>query len=317
MLFWWMQRRFSLLLGLTGILILVFAVALGVAGWLYGELSIMALSSIEILIGLAVDYGLVICQEAKVAGHDRKALLRACGKPVAFGALTTTVVFLALNLGGLPGMAQLGSIVAIGLMRGGHPDAGGLSAVRREVRCRSRTGARLRENPAARQVVVGDHRRPVARRHRHFARSTACRKPSSAPKIMRPRNSEAMETFEHIQKAFPAYGGKSLGLVIEAGSDAEMLARLTEARHRIDAAYGIIGQATLPDGWWPDAARQTTNRPVLADSRGESRPLAARGGRRRIRRTRTRPRPRGAGRHRPPGCGTGSRFSRNPPPRRR
>ena len=32
LLFWWMQRRFSLLLGLTGILILVFAVALGVAG---------------------------------------------------------------------------------------------------------------------------------------------------------------------------------------------------------------------------------------------------------------------------------------------
>ena len=44
-LFWWMQRRFSLLLGLTGILLVVFAVALGIAGWLYGELSIMALSS--------------------------------------------------------------------------------------------------------------------------------------------------------------------------------------------------------------------------------------------------------------------------------
>ncbi|RYD31491.1 MAG: hypothetical protein EOP85_22710, partial [Verrucomicrobiaceae bacterium] len=55
LLFWWMQRRFSLLLGLTGILVLVFAVALGVAGWIYGELSIMALSSVEILIGLAVD----------------------------------------------------------------------------------------------------------------------------------------------------------------------------------------------------------------------------------------------------------------------
>ncbi|RYD30820.1 MAG: hypothetical protein EOP87_15920, partial [Verrucomicrobiaceae bacterium] len=111
LLFWWMQRRFSLLLGLIGILVLVFAMALGLAGWFYGELSIMALSSIEILIGLAVDYGLVICQEAKVAGHDKKELRAAATKPVLFGALTTTVVFLALNLGGLPGMAQLGSIV--------------------------------------------------------------------------------------------------------------------------------------------------------------------------------------------------------------
>ncbi|MDB6077770.1 MAG: hypothetical protein JWO82_1517, partial [Akkermansiaceae bacterium] len=76
-LFWWMQRRLTLLLGLTVILTLVFVVALGVAGWMYGQLSIIALSSAEILIGLATDYGLVICQEAKLAGHDRKALLHA------------------------------------------------------------------------------------------------------------------------------------------------------------------------------------------------------------------------------------------------
>ncbi len=263
LLFWWMQRRFSLLLGLTGILILVFAVALGVAGWLYGELSIMALSSIEILIGLSVDYGLVICQEAKVAGHDRKALLRACGKPVAFGALTTTVVFLALNLGGLPGMAQLGSIVAIGLSAAAvlmlvvylpfvakfgvdrQPARGSGKILPRGKLSWTITGSMSLVAVA----VLLIHGMPEA---------------EFSSKIMRPRNSEAMETFEHIQKAFPAHSGNSLGLIIEAGSDAEMLARLTEARRRIDAASGIIGQSSLPDGWWPDAARQATNRPVLA-----------------------------------------------------
>ncbi len=263
LLFWWMQRRFSLLLGLTGVLILVFAVALGVAGWLYGELSIMALSSIEILIGLSVDYGLVICQEAKVAGHDRKALLRACGKPVAFGALTTTVVFLALNLGGLPGMAQLGSIVAIGLCAAAilmlvvylpfvakfgvdrEPASGSGKILPRGKLSWAITGSLS----LAAIAILLIHGLPGA----EF---------SSA--IMRPRNSEAMETFEHVQKAFPAYGGKSLGLVVEAKSDAEMLTRLTEARRRLDAALDIIGQATLPDGWWPDAAQQTANRPVLA-----------------------------------------------------
>ena len=35
-----------------------------------------------------------------------------------------------------------------------------------------------------------------------------------------------METCEHIQRAFPTYSGKSLGVVIEAKSDAEMLERL-------------------------------------------------------------------------------------------
>ncbi|MEY3895670.1 MAG: hypothetical protein RLZZ214_1189, partial [Verrucomicrobiota bacterium] len=262
LLFWWMQRRFSLLLGLTGILILVFAVALGVAGWLYGELSIMALSSIEILIGLAVDYGLVICQEAKVAGHDRKALLQACGKPVAFGALTTTVVFLALNLGGLPGMAQLGSIVAIGLSAAAIlmlvaylPFVAKFGVDREPARGSGKILPRGKLSWAitgslslAAIAILLIHGMPRA----EF---------SSA--IMRPRYSEAMETFEQVQKAFPAYSGKSLGLVVEAKSDAEMLARLTEARRRIDAASGIIGQTTLPDGWWPDAARQKTNRAVL------------------------------------------------------
>ncbi|NJM37669.1 MAG: MMPL family transporter, partial [Akkermansiaceae bacterium] len=215
LLFWWMQRRFSLLLGLAGILVIIFAVALGIAGWLYGELSIMALSSIEILIGLAVDYGLVICQEAKVAGHDRKALISASGKPVLFGALTTTVVFLALNLGGLPGMAQLGSIVAIGLITAAilmlivylpfvvkfgvnrEPARGSGKMLPRQKMSWSITGA-LALTAIAILLVNG---MPGA---------------EFSSKIMRPRNSEAMETFEHIQAIFPAYSGKSLGLVVEA-----------------------------------------------------------------------------------------------------
>lgn len=264
-LFWWMQRRFSLLLGLTGILVLVFAVALGIAGWLYGELSIIALSSIEILIGLAVDYGLVICQEAKVAGHDRKALREACVKPVMFGALTTTVVFLALNLGGLPGMAQLGSIVAIGLSAAAVlmlvvylPFVVKFGVAREPARGSGKILPRGKMSWAitggltlAAGAILLIHGMPGA---------------EFSSKIMRPRHSEAMETFEHVQEAFPAHSGKALGLIIEAKTDAEMRQRLLEARRRLDAAResGIAGKSSLPDGWWPDLDRQIANRPVLA-----------------------------------------------------
>lgn len=264
-LFWWMQRRFSLLLGLTGILVIVFAVAMGIAGWLYGELSIMALSSIEILIGLAVDYGLVICQEAKVAGHDRKALLGASGKPVLFGALTTTVVFLALNLGGLPGMAQLGSIVAFGLSAAAIlmlvvylPFVAKYGVMRLPARGSGKILPRSRMSWAitgglvvASGMVLAIHGLPGA---------------EFSSKIMRPRNSEAMETFEHVQKAFPAFGGESLGVVIEAKTDAGMLEKIAEARQRILSAQksGSVSQGILPEGWWPDAAAQDMNRPILA-----------------------------------------------------
>lgn len=266
LLFWWMQRRFSLLLGLTGILILVFAMALGIAGWLYGELSIMALSSIEILIGLSVDYGLVICQEAKVAGHDRTALRRACGRPVLFGALTTTVVFLALNLGGLPGMAQLGSIVAIGLTAAAilmlviylpfvvkfgvnrEPARGDGKILPRSKTAWSITAALA----LVAALILTIHGMPGA----EF---------SSA--IMRPRNSEAMATFEHLQKAFPTRGEGSLGLILEAKTDAEMHQRIVQARQRLATLQSSdsIKTSTLPDGWWPDPARQAANRPILAN----------------------------------------------------
>jgi uncharacterized protein len=265
LLFWWMQRRFSLLLGLAGVLILVFAVALGIAGWLYGELSIMALCSVEILIGLAVDYGLVICQEAKVAGHDRTALKAASGKPVLFGALTTTVVFLALNLGGLPGMAQLGSIVGIGLIAaavlmlvvylpfvvrfGVKRDAakGSGKILPRRKLSLTITAALVLTS----LLILTIHGLPGA---------------EFSSKIMRPRHSEAMATFEHLQQAFPTHGAESLGVVVEAETDSQMLDRLKEAQLRLDGATaaGEVQKTTLPTGWWPDLQHQQVNRPVLA-----------------------------------------------------
>ncbi len=264
-LFWWMQRRFSLLLGLVGVLVIVFAVALGIAGWLYGELSIMALSSIEILIGLAVDYGLVICQEAKVAGHDRHELRKSSGPPVMCGAITTTVVFLALNLGGLPGMAQLGTIVAIGLATAGilmlviylpfvakfgvdrAPARGDGKFLPRNKMAWSITGALVLVAIA----ILLIHGMPGA---------------EFDSKIMRPRHSNAMESFERIQKDFPSWSGNSLGIVVDAKSDAEMLQRIAEAQQRVLTIkkHGFITEGELPSGWWPDAAVQSANRPLLA-----------------------------------------------------
>lgn len=264
-LFWWMQRRLSLLLGLTVILTLVFAVALGVAGWMYGKLSIIALSSAEILIGLAVDYGLVICQEAKVTGHSVKPLREASGRPVLFGALTTAVVFLALNLGGFPGMAQLGSIVAVGLVA------------------------------AAILMLVlylpfvakfGVNRAPAVGSGRLLPRSKLAWTLTGAlaavsfgvlfikglpgiefdSKIMRPRNSQAMEALDRVQKAFPGWNDETMGLVVEAKNDTEMQARLGEAHRRIDAAKqaGLVSGVKLPDGWWPDAGHQDQNREKIS-----------------------------------------------------
>lgn len=270
LLFWWMQRRLMLLHGLVITLCLVFAVALGVAGWVYGELSIMALASAEILIGLATDYGLVICQEAKSVGHDRKRLLRAAGPPVLCGALTTTVVFSALNLGGLPGMAQLGSIVAFGLL------AAGILMIVFYLPWVARFGVD--------RVPAEDEARFVPRRGKSLmltggllALALAVLAGLGLPgvefdsKIMRPRDSAAMAAFERMQEKFPDKDPRQLRLVIEAPDDATMRARLVEAERRLAAAKddGVLLSATLPSGWWPDPERQAANRAALRGLAGE------------------------------------------------
>ena len=263
-LFWWMQRRLMLLHGLVLTLCVVFAVALGVAGWVYGELSIMALASAEILIGLATDYGLVICQEAKVAGHDKKKLLHASGKPVLCGALTTAIVFSALNLGGLPGMAQLGSIVGWGLL------AAGILMIVFYLPWVAKFGVD--------RAPADDEAKWIPRRRKSWIFTAAISAIALAvlawkgmpgvefdSKIMRPRNSTAMEGFERMREKFPDKDPRLLRLVVKAPDDATMLARLNEAQSRLSAAAkdGVLMESSLPVAWWPDPAKQKENRPVL------------------------------------------------------
>lgn len=264
-LFWWMQRRLSLLVGLTVILVVVFAIALGVAGWMYGKLSIIALSSAEILIGLAVDYGLVICQEAKVTGHKVKPLRAASGRPVLFGALTTAIVFSALNLGGFPGMAQLGTIVAVGLLAAAIlmlvlylPFVAKFGVDRASA---TGSGKYLPRSKGA-WIITGS----LAAISFLVLLKMGLPGIDFDSKIMRPRNSQAMEAFDHIQKAFPTWTDQTIGLVVEAKSDEEMQARLEEAKRRIHTGEtaGLISEAKLPDSWWPNPANQDKNRTFLA-----------------------------------------------------
>jgi predicted RND superfamily exporter protein len=276
LLFWWMQRRLMLLHGLVITLCMVFAVALGVAGWIYGELSIMALASAEILIGLATDYGLVICQEAKSVGHDRKKLLRAAGPPVLCGAITTTVVFSALNLGGLPGMAQLGSIVAFGLL------AAGILMIVFYLPWVAKFG--VDRAPAEDEATFLPRRKKslmltggLVSLALTVLATLGMPGVEFDSKIMRPRDSAAMAAFERMQEKFPDKDPRQLRVVVEAPDDATMRARLAEAQRRLAtaAADGVLLESSLPAGWWPDPSRQESNRAILlALSKESSRLLA-------------------------------------------
>ena len=115
-LFWLAHRRWLPMLWLLTLLALILAVTLALGGLLLGSISVVSMGFAAVLLGLAVDYAVVHYQEA--LSHPNLTvpeIRRAISPSILWAAITTICAFLTLNLGGLPGLAQLGSLVAIGV----------------------------------------------------------------------------------------------------------------------------------------------------------------------------------------------------------
>ena len=119
-------RRWLPLLGMGFALLLSCVVAL-VGGLLaFGRLHMVAVGFCAILVGLGVDFAILIFgrfQQARIDGEDYQQSIATAvaklGRAVFFGALTTAVGFLALILSGSMGFSQLGVLIAIGIFFAG------------------------------------------------------------------------------------------------------------------------------------------------------------------------------------------------------
>jgi uncharacterized protein len=115
-LFWIAHRRFKPMLWLLTLLAVILAATLALGGLIFGAVSIVSMGFAAILLGLAVDYAVVHYQEALAQPDLSIPEIRRAIAPSIFWAATTTIsAFLVLNFGGLPGLAQLGSLVALGV----------------------------------------------------------------------------------------------------------------------------------------------------------------------------------------------------------
>jgi len=86
----------------------------------FGRLSMVAVGFCAILVGLGVDFAILIFgryQQARIDGEEYPSAIATSvarlGRAVFFGALTTAVGFLALILSGSMGFSQLGVLIAI------------------------------------------------------------------------------------------------------------------------------------------------------------------------------------------------------------
>jgi len=118
-LFWVMFRRLKPLLWIQLLLALILLLTLALASLVLGSVSVMSFGFASIVLGIVVDYAVLILQESMDHPQLKSGPLRRQTMPgIIAGAGTTSVVFLSLLFSGLPGLADLGMLVAIGVIVG-------------------------------------------------------------------------------------------------------------------------------------------------------------------------------------------------------
>ena len=261
LLFWWVHRRWRPLVWVLTLLTLILGATLALGGLLFGTLNVVSVGFAAILLGLAVDYGLVLYQESLQAPQLSAGDLRRILAPsIVWSAVTTAGAFLILNFGGLPGLAQLGSLVAIGVTLAAvtmlnfflPPLLSSLAPTfPRSTLQRSLTPNTSMIWIATALSLVGitavlSHGLPALD---HTANS------------LRPRHSAAYATLDEI-KVRLGRPQEPCWLLVGGRDESEVARRLDEAQRALQRAVAEqqVGSFTLPASLWPRPEFQTANR---------------------------------------------------------
>ena len=286
-LFWLTHRRWRPMLWLLALLMLILGATLALGGLLLGTISVVALGFAAVLLGLAVDYAVVHYQEA--LAHPQMTvpeIRRAIAPSILWAAITTMSAFLVLNLGGLPGLGQLGSLVAIGIA---------LSALvmvmiylpplfpeRRQPRSNlppfrwwnyfvAPQEPRSAGGPPANSITRTSRPRSVVLLT-GLIFSSACavlcfHQPGldRSGNALQPAHGEAQTTLDEmtVELGLPP---QPLWLIVPGRDEAEVFQRLTQAEALLDegAKNHLIEKYLLPDALWPRGEFQSANRVTAA-----------------------------------------------------
>lgn len=116
-LFLLVHRRVRPVLALVALLTVVLVMTMAMGGLFFGTLNAISLGFAAILLGVCADYALVLYAEYEDT-EDIATARTAAGRGVAWSAWTTAMAFGSLVFGGLPGLGQLGLLVATGVLFG-------------------------------------------------------------------------------------------------------------------------------------------------------------------------------------------------------
>ncbi|MDX1951232.1 MAG: MMPL family transporter [Verrucomicrobiota bacterium] len=265
-LFYVAHRRFKpLLLTLVSLFILLLT-TLALGSLLLGTLNVISTGFAAILLGLAVDYALILYQEqVSHQFHSVRELRRSCQAAILFSGATTAGAFLMLNLAHLPGLAQLGTMVALGIL---------LSAVfmlfvfaplalkMAEARPTKTLQLSPRTPPAPALVLVA-----TLTGFSLLVGILLFAPPQiyGGPDALRPKKSFAYDTLDRI-KLRMSRGSEPFWLLAQGKSFLEIAQKFLRAETILAQAKSdrLISDYTLPTPIWPDAEAQKHNKPLAA-----------------------------------------------------
>jgi predicted RND superfamily exporter protein/predicted LPLAT superfamily acyltransferase len=305
LLFWLTHRRWRPMLWLLALLMLILGATLALGGLVLGTISVVALGFAAVLLGLAVDYAVVHYQEA--LAHPQMTvpeIRRAIAPSILWAAITTMSAFLVLNLGGLPGLGQLGTLVAIGIALSAlvmvmiylpplFPERRKPRPNQPPFRWWNYFVAPLPGAPAS--VPAGSPQNTESRRQDAgapgnnaaipllltglillVAGAVLCfRQPGldRTGNALQPQHGEAQTTLDEITSEL-GLPPQPLWVIIDGKDEPEVYQRLSQADTLLDGAVSnhVIGRYLLPIALWPRAEFQTANR-ATATVLGEKGPL--------------------------------------------
>ncbi len=264
-LFWVLNRRLMPLILLLGCLYVTGILTLLVGVLLFAELSATSVGFAAILVGIAVDYGFVIYQESRCAQQDARRLRHVFGRSIGWAALTTALVFLALNLSDLPGVAQLGTMVAVGIA------VGSLVMITLYASGLGRLGVpplRAQDEEAvphftSRRFAVGANvilgaLVAIMLVWKGFPAL------NEDPETLRPEKSQkALETYRSIRNQLSGQS-RTVTLLASGETDEEILGQFDRAAALLATPQEHVAGYTLPRRLWPDTRRQEANRALIA-----------------------------------------------------
>lgn len=271
LLFWVMHRQSRALGWLMSVMLAILGITLNLGGLIFGNLSVMSAGFAAVLMGLAFDYGIVMYREALGGNHDPKALRKVVGPSIFWAAMTTAVVFLSLNFSSVPGLAELGNLVAIGVAVGAvvvlflfAPIAAGFSresAPRSGIQLTGRGFSRHLAGWAA--VLV-----PLLALISMLAKEMPNLEPNFHP--FRIRESPSMIAWKELQGELRGRE-RSSPTIITGDSPANLIENLAAFGERVREAKrkGLLQEAVLPGPLVPAPDNQRINRLTIREMIGE------------------------------------------------